>query len=271
MIGLNYFLQEAGIDLGRARLVRHQTRAAPGRSPHDLWMATDGRFEMYQRIQGKERFRSADWVIAFVATPLDETLFVGVYRVRGVGTVPPDTIDPCGGHDVTGLFLYDLELNDALREYAGRVVVDWGTGFRSWVQRPDRQDKPITEIRRTAIEPPFPGFSSFSWPIRQLSSVPPSWRGALSAVSGVYLLACLSTGKQYVGSAYGAGGFWMRWENYFRTGHGGNEGMRLVPESNFQVSILEFASSSLSFDEVIRMEARWKDKLLTRAFGLNLN
>jgi hypothetical protein len=183
MIGLNYFLQEAGIDLGRARLVRHQTRAAPGRSPHDLWMATDGRFEMYQRIQGKERFRSADWIIAFGATPLDETLFVGVYRVRGVGTVPPDTIDPCGGHDVTGLFLYDLELNDALREYAGRIVVDWGTGFRSWVQRPDRQDKPITEIRRTAIEPPFPGFSSFSWPIRQLSSVPPSWRGALSAVS----------------------------------------------------------------------------------------
>jgi hypothetical protein len=85
------------------------------------------------------------------------------------------------------------------------------------------------------------------------------------------LLACLSTGKQYVGSAYGAGGFWTRWENYFRTGHGGNEGMKPVPESNFQVSILEFASSSLTFDEVIRMEARWKDKLLTRTFGLNLN
>jgi hypothetical protein len=90
VIGLNYFLRKAGIDLGRARLVRHQdTRAAPGRSPHDLWMAADGRFEMYQRIQAKERFRSADWVIAFVATPLDETLFVGIYRVRGVGTAPP--------------------------------------------------------------------------------------------------------------------------------------------------------------------------------------
>jgi hypothetical protein len=136
-------------------------------------MAADGRFEIYQRIQGKERFRSADWVIAFVATPFDETLFVGIYRVRGVGTVPPDTIDPCGGHDVAGLFLYDLEVDDILQEYAGRIVVDWGTGFRSWVQRPDRQDKWIIEIRRAAIEPPFPGFGSFSWPIRQLSSVPP--------------------------------------------------------------------------------------------------
>jgi hypothetical protein len=47
--------------------------------------------------------------------------------------------------------------------------------------------------------------------------------------------------------------------------------MKLVPDSNFQFSILEFASSSLSFDEVIPMEARWKDKLLTRTFGLNLN
>jgi hypothetical protein len=272
VISLNYFLENAGIDLGRARLVRHQDhRAAGGRSPHDLWMAADGRFDMYQRIQRRERFRSADWVIAFVATPLDETLFVGVYRVGGVGTVPPDTLDPCGGHDVAGMFLYDLEHDDALREDAGRIVVDWGMGFRSWVQRPDRQDKLILEIRRTAIEPPFPGFSAFSWPIRQLSSVPPSWRGALSAVSGIYLLACLSTGQMYVGSAYGIGGFWARWENYFRTGHGGNEGMKLVPGNNYQVSILEFALSSLGFDEVIRMEARWKDKLLTRTFGLNRN
>jgi hypothetical protein len=225
VIGLNYFLREAGIDLGRARLVRHQdTRAAPGRSPHDLWMAADGRFEMYQRIQRKDRFRSADWVIAFVATPLDETLFMGIYRVRGVGAVPRDTIDPCSGRDVAGMFLYDLELDDALHEYAGRIVVDGGTGFRSWVQRPDRQDKSIIEIQRTAIEPPFPGFSSFSWPIRQLSSVPASWRVALSAVSGVYLLACLSTGKQYVGSAYGTGGFWTRWENYFARGTAGTRG-----------------------------------------------
>jgi hypothetical protein len=224
---------------------------------------------VYQRIQSKDRFKSTDWVIAFVATPLDETLFVGIYRVRGIGTVPPGMTDPVGGHDVTGLFLYDIERDDTLLEYAGRIIVDWGTGFRSWVQRPDRQDKSIVEIRREAIEPPFPGFTSFSWRIRELSSVPSSWRGARSAVSGVYLLACLSTGQQYVGSAYGSGGLWARWENYFRTGHGGNEGMKLVPENDYQVSILEFASSTLSSDEVIRMEERWKAKLLTRKFGLN--
>src|SRR5262249_22557424 len=148
--------------------------------------------------QGRHRFKGVEWIVAFVATPLDETLFVGVYRVRGVGAVPEGTTDPVGGHDVSGLFFYDLDLDGALREYAGRIVIDWGAGFRSWVQRPDRRDKMVLEIRKAAIEPPFPGFTSFSWPIRQLSSVPSSWRGALSAVCGVYLLVCNSTGQQYV-------------------------------------------------------------------------
>jgi len=270
MIGFNYLLRSAGIDLARARLVRHQDNRAPtGRTPYDLWIAADGRLESYQRIQSKDRFKGADWIIAFVATPLDEALFVGSYRVRGIGKVPPGTSDPVGGHDVTGLFLYDLEPDQALQEYVGRIIIDWGMGFRAWVQRPDSQDKPRIEIRRKACEPPFPGFLSFSWPIRELSSVPPSWRGALSAVGGVYLLVCRSTGKQYVGSAYGAGGFWSRWEDYYRTGHGGNEGLKLVSDSDYQVSVLEVASSSLNAEQIIALEERWKDKLLTREFGLN--
>jgi hypothetical protein len=194
-----------------------------------------------------------------------------VYRKTGAGIVPPGMPDPIGGHDVGGMHLYDLELSGPLREFAGRIVVDWGSGFRSWVQRPDRRDKPILEIRRSASEPPFPGFTQFRWAIRELSSVPSSWRAALSAVSGVYVLACRSTGKLYVGSAYGAGGFWARWESYFHTGHGGNEGMKLAPGTDYMVSVLEFASSSMSMSEIIALEARWKDKLLTRLFGFNEN
>ncbi len=111
----------------------------------------------------------------------------------------------------------------------------------------------------------------FAWPIRELPSVPQGWRSALSAVSGVYLLVCKSTGGRYVGSAYGEGGLWSRWENYFRTGHGGNEGMKLAPDSEYTVTVLEVASSSNSLDEIVQMEGRWKDKLFTRQFGLNRN
>ncbi len=272
MLRFNDLLEKADIDLLRARLVRHKdTRATARRSPHDLWLAADGQFEVYQSVQGEEIFKNCNWIISFVATPLDETLFAGVYAVRGVGIAPAGMIDPLSDHDVGGHFLYDLQPDAALREYSGRIVVDWGKGFRSWVQRPDRQNKAILEIRRVAIEPPFPGFTSFSWSMRELSSVPASWRAALSAVSGVYLLVSRSTGQQYVGSAYGVGGFWARWEDYFRTGHGGNEAMKLVSEGDYQVSVLEFASSSASVEEIIAMEVNWKNKLLTRQFGLNRN
>jgi hypothetical protein len=101
--------------------------------------------------------------------------------------------------------------------------------------------------------------------------VPRSWQTALSAVSGVYLLVCRSTGRHYVGSAYGVGGFWARWEDYFRTGHGGNEELKPLKDHDYQVSILEVASSSLSDTEVIGMEECWKKKLLTEKFGFNRN
>lgn len=272
MIGLNYFLGQTDVDLARTRLVRHQDRRAlTGRTPHDLWVAGDDRFERYQRIQSKDRFDGVEWLVSFVATPLDETLFVGIYRIAGVGMAPVGMVDPVGGHEVGGFFLYEMDLAEALANYRGRILVDWGPARRVWVQRPDRQDKQVVEITRRVKEPPFPGFAPFTWPIRELPSVPTSWRAALSAVTGVYLLTCRLTGKQYVGSAYGAGGFWTRWEEYFRTGHGGNEGLKLAPGNEYQVSILEFASSTLGIDGLMQMESRWKDKLLTREYGLNRN
>ena len=85
----------------------------------------------------------------------------------------------------------------------------------------------------------------------------------------MYLLACVRTGKLYVGAAYSAGGFWRRWEDYMATGHGGNVLMQELVAAEYQVSILEVASSSASPADVIAMESRWKAKLLTKEFGLN--
>ncbi len=82
---------------------------------------------------------------------------------------------------------------------------------------------------------------------------------------------CLETGKQYVGSAYGEGGFWARWENYAGSGHGGNVRMKGLPNRDYQVSVLEVASSSAALEEIVGRESRWKERLLTRKFGLNEN
>ena len=47
--------------------------------------------------------------------------------------------------------------------------------------------------------------------------------------------------------------------------------MRDIPAADYQISVLEVASSSASPDDVAKMESRWKEELLTRKFGLNAN
>lgn len=272
MLGFNTMLRGEGIDPAEVKLARHQSSAGKGGpTPFELWLAGDGRLELYQRIQRKDRFAGADFVASFVATPLDETLFVGLFRNRGVGTAKAGLRDPRSGRGVRGLFLYDLKEIDRLAEYRGRLVVDWGSGYRSWVQRAGKQDKPILEIRRFVGEPKFPGFLEFRARLSALAGVPTSWRITLQSVGGVYLLVCPETGKQYVGAAYGEEGFWGRWMIYVSSGHGGNKGMKDLPPCDYQVCVLEVASSSAGVEQIVGMESRWKETLLSREFGLNRN
>jgi hypothetical protein len=272
VIGFNTLLGDEGVSPTDVKLARHQSTGHKARlTPYDLWLADDGRLELYQRIQRRNLFDDAKFVAQFVATPLSETLFVGMFENCGVGKAEPGLLDPIGGHDVAGLFLYDLQQSDHLTEYRGRLVVDWGAAFRSWVQRAWKHDKPIIEIRRSTSEPKFPGFLNFRSRLSQLASVPVSWRHTLASVNGVYLLISPDTGKQYVGAAYGEGGFWARWENYLSSGHGGNIRMKELSDRDYQVCVLEVASSSAGLEQINTMENRWKEKLLSREFGLNNN
>lgn len=272
MIKFNSLLRDAGIDPTKVKLVRHQdNRHEDHTIPYNLWRANDGRFELYQNIQSREVFKEATFVAAFVVTRLNETLFAGLYEIRGLGVVPEGTLDPASQKDVSGLKLYDLASTTHLAEFRGKLIIDWGPGFRSWVQRAHLKDKVVIELRRTEGDPPFPGFLDFRERLSRLATVPPSWRETLAAVCGVYLLVCPRTGKQYVGSASGEQGFWGRWEDYVASGHGGNLRMLGLAKSDYQVSILETASSSATLTELIEMENRWKEKLRSREFGLNAN
>ena len=273
LITFNSLLRSEGIDPSLVKLARHQDNRYPGRpTPFQLWRASDGRFELYQRVQSRSGiFDGAQFLASFVATPLDETLFVGLFEIKSVGLAPKGLIDPLSGDNVGGYNFYDLEASPRLGDYRGRVAVEWGEGYRAWVQRAGSKDKPVIEIRRSISDPPFPGFLDFRERLSRLSAVPSSWREALSSVGGVYLLTCPNSGKQYVGSANGATGFWGRWEDYVASGHGGNRRMEGLPASDYQVTVLEVAASSASTDELLKMESRWKEKLLTRRFGLNGN
>jgi len=47
--------------------------------------------------------------------------------------------------------------------------------------------------------------------------------------------------------------------------------MQDVPAADYQVCVLEVASSSAGPEVLAKMEERWKQKLLSRKFGLNGN
>lgn len=126
------------------------------------------------------------------------------------------------------LDIYAYERVSVLDHLIGCLKVDWGEEKRRWAQRADSAngDKRIVELSRSFREPDFPGFSNFIGHLGTLMALPATWISALSAARGVYLLTCPRTKEQYVGSAYGADGFWGRWQAYAAIGHGGNLGLK---------------------------------------------
>jgi len=98
-----------------------------------------------------------------------------------------------------------------------------------------------------------------------------TWMNALSSVNGIYLIRDKSSGKLYVGSAYGEDGIYGRWLHYAHSGDGGNKELKGLDPNQFEFSILEIIPPTSSPEEVIHRENRWKEKLGTRVFGLNAN
>lgn len=270
----NTLLAEAGFDPADVRLLRHQDMIQ-GKSVYRLWRDFPAGFEDYQSGQSaaqRARFAAPYWA-SFVVSPGGETLFVGLYKVEACTNVSEPFLSPhlqtlVPAHDVD---LYTLSPMAELSEFIGVLSIDWGDGTRSWVQRADNQNKAIVELRRSISEPEFPGYGAFIAQLSELESLPASWRTALGASRGVYLLTCPRTNEPYVGAAHGHDGFFGRWLSYVRSGHGGNVGLKSRDPSDYRVSILEVAGSSASVEDILAMEACWKDKLQSREIGLNRN
>ena len=94
---------------------------------------------------------------SFVAPPTGGTLFAGIYTARRVGTVDASWIDPL--HLVPGVQLtrgeldsYETARASELEAFIGRLWINWGAGARSWVQRPDRQNKPIVRLWKRKLQ-----------------------------------------------------------------------------------------------------------------------
>jgi hypothetical protein len=277
-IKFNSLLADAGIAPGETVLLRHQDQnAARGRSPYELWRDDRPAFECYQSTQSfanRSRLVRPRYWASFVGSSDGGTMFVGIYHAayRGILThdLPkphaPGQIDEAGSCDV-----YDLAIDAGFVDLEAKLFIDWGDGARSWIQRAERHDKAVIELRTEFREPAFPGFLNFMSPLSRIDRLPPGWITTLAQARGVYLLTCPNTREQYVGKASGGEGFWHRWQEYCRTGHGNNVALKSRNPSDYQVSILEVAGSAATDDEIAAMEVRWKAKLQSREMGLNRN
>jgi hypothetical protein len=163
-------------------------------------------------------------------------------------------------------------LRQEFDDYRGRLVIDWGDGERAWVQRADNQDKPIIEIRQRREDPSFPGFARLRLPLCDVENVPVAWAEVLRNARGIYLMVHRESGQQYVGSAYGDGGFFSRWCCY-ADGHGGNVAMKELgaQASEYHATILDVMGTDAMAEDIFARENLWKEKLGTRGKGLNRN
>jgi hypothetical protein len=276
-IMFNSILTQAGLDLTDVMLLRHQDqRAKKGCTPYELWRDDRPAFELYQSHQNfdkKPKLMRARYWAAFVGTAAGETMFVGVYQAAYRGTLQQDTAWPhADGIDKAGSCdTYDLQIDPRFEDLAGKLLIEWRQGKLAWIQRADRQDKVVIELRPEFKEPEFPGFLNFMKPLSQIEALPHGWITTLKANRGIYLLTCPVTKEQYVGKADGEQGFWRRWLEYCQTGHGGNIGLKSRNPSDYQVSILEVAGTAATEAELSQMEDRWKRKLQSREMGLNRN
>ena len=251
----------------KVKVLRHKD------SVSDLWELRRRReFTEYQSGQSWDIFGDARYVISFIAERNRYAKFVGVWEVISKTEKKPRGIK------------YETRELQGFEDLEGRLIILWGGGARSWGQWFHRQgNKEINEILPPDYVMEFPGYYNFTLTYDQLATIvknPDSnreWQRMLSSISGVYVLLDQRTGKQYVGSAYGAGGIWNRWKAYVASPSGGNVQLKKILETSpsrcrdFQFSIIRVLEPSVTRDEVITQEVLTKKKLGSRAFGVNIN
>lgn len=181
------------------------------------------------------------------------------------------------------------------KKYNFRLVVRFHKNFQNGIVLAKNiiDELEVIEVwnpDKTLDDKTFPGYKNVSVSYRELKKKleSPEWRTALSCRKGIYLITDRTTGKLYVGSAYGVNGILGRWKTYIKSGYDKNEvengkypnkklqelvnekGLSYI-QDNFQYSILETFTDDVSDEYIIGRESWWKEALRSREFGYNAN
>lgn len=279
MITIYKILEIYELDPSMVKLVRHGNKEIPIR---ETFLHNLKRLEAYQSFQKPKKFGNAKAIAVFAPYYRTTALFLGLWDIHGYtenSKFTEETLSLLKKHNLPESWyndsaMYDLKRNNILDDLSERLVIEWGAATVAWVQS---KDKEVVEIKGKKS---IGGFQSFSLvdldyiDLQNLIQFPDTnltWVNALSSVNGVYLIKDQTSGKLYVGSAYGDQGIYGRWSAYAKNGHGGNQELTGLNPSDFKFSILEIVPPTTTAEGVIECENRWKEKLGTRQFGLNRN
>ncbi|MFW6029640.1 MAG: GIY-YIG nuclease family protein [Halanaerobiales bacterium] len=263
-------------DLRESEIEKTKIHFATGNITNDeaLKEFLKGNLEEWQAWQNKKNFERK-YILTVVYLNSKEWLYAGIYEVIGIEE----------NFDVKGRYKYKTVLTDKGKDYIGRLVIGFNKIFRqSYPYCENYIDKfELIEIRRNKYQIlEFPGYENVNIRFSTLKLIIEtenrSWKSALSSVQGIYLISDQSSGKLYVGAAYGEDNFWQRWSAYIKNGHGNNIELKEVAETfgyeyfnNFSYSIIEIFKNTTDINEILQREVYWKNILLTRQFGYNKN
>lgn len=290
-MNFNDLLRVQGIDPKKVLIMRHRPKEVRFQRILPLLAAEHHElYNAYQQTQGareEKMLQRAEFLASFIGQESGKALFVGLYR-RGQTT--PMTLDEYrrhppyktlseysnqgwSGDDKRDRILwFDLLRTEFYTEWAGRLVINWTGGERSWARWSDRNEFSIDHIKEESVfDSDMPDWDELVISWDELNVLPLKWRSALSHWRGIYFILDTSDGRGYVGSAYGDQNILGRWLNYKATGHGGNKELRKREPKNFQFSILQRVSPDMEPSDIVQLESKWKDRLHTRKFGMNEN
>ena len=277
------------------RIVRHKMNRK-GWEDFDNLIRFDN--EMLSAFAGSQErlvYKDADIILTFVALPGTKALFrtahinhgqisFNQYKKYYKGYKPFLNYRKNNSREenvLDDLYFYKLEDSNLLESYKNRLVIEWGKSTVSWVQ--SSIEKEVTEIYPQGFVSLFPGWDKVHLSHKELTEIinnpngNKDWYEYLSRHSGVYVIFDSSTGNQYVGSASGGKGIWSRWEGYVKTGHNGNKGLKALAKNNedfannFTYSLHHVFPKTVSKNDVLYYESLLKNKLGSRAHGLNEN
>lgn len=276
---LSDVLKLSGISLEETLLIRHSLSHENFRLCYDMGGEMITEFTRLQSGHFSDRFKY--WLV-FIGDKGTDARFFAAYEAAG-------KIKACEAEKLSGfpcpnmyadneVYRYDIKETELLADYKGKLLIDWGKSAVSWHQSA-ANEKRITAISTAG----FPGYDKLILSFAELKNICDNpnmyenYISAMKAVNAVYLIADRKSGRQYVGSAAGANGLYGRWEEYVKTSHGGNAGLKEHLQADnadvrdLQFSILQIFSRTERYDNIIACENLWKEKLLTRSFGFNQN